>query len=231
MFSEILANLLFPPICVICHEKLRHGAICEPCLGKIPLRDSLLCGKCHASLPVGASTATCHAEFPYLLGGGADYENPAIKSLVHHLKFRNVKDAAEALGDLLSRYLARCHVPIEGRTIIPIPLSRSRERSRGYNQAELIARRLASGANGTIIDTRSLIRTRNTRPQSEIEDAAERQENLRGAFAVADPLPLRGKDILLIDDVSTTGATFLAASLALKTAGARNILALAAAKT
>jgi predicted amidophosphoribosyltransferase len=80
------------------------------------------------------------------------------------------------------------------------------------------------------VSTDILIRAKHTAPQSGTEHVAERKENIRGAFAVKDPDAVRGKNILLIDDVATSGATFLEAALTLKAAGAQKIICLAAAK-
>jgi ComF family protein len=228
MSLEFIANIFFPPVCLVCRARIRAGAVCDACFAGIAVRSGFLCGECHAFLPTAARI--CHLDFPYLLGAAGDYENRALQSLIHHLKFRYIKSAAEPLAKLLFDYLARAKIDLADYVVVPIPLSRRRARSRGFNQAELIAAHLAK-ALGLRLETKFLGRAKHAKPQSDILDVARRKENVKGVFAATDPQAIAGKNILLIDDVSTTGSTFLEASLALKAAGAKDIVALAAAKT
>jgi ComF family protein len=220
MFLETITKLIFPPICVVCRARISKGAVCTACFASIAVRRDLV----H------------NPDFPYALGAAAAYEDPVVQSLIHHLKFRGIRAAAAPLGDLLYNYTVGLSPGLEfaGCTVVPIPLSRRRERTRGYNQAELVARRFAERA-GLALETDLLVRTRHTSPQSEAASIADRRENIRGAFAVADSAAGRAKicgaNILLVDDVSTTGATFLDAARALEAASAARIAALAVAKT
>jgi ComF family protein len=246
MYTDFFVNILFPPVCLTCRKDIERGVICDNCLASIELRTG----------PPRFDSA-----LPYILGAAGHYENPALQSLIHHLKFRSIRGAAEPLAELMVRYASEVMLPANSFSentslnlaefvVIPIPLSRRRLRMRGYNQTELIARKFAAKLkNITGIDlpvaTDILIRAKHTAPQSETTSEVERQENIRGAFAIADSPAAReairsahgnsahsdGANILLIDDVCTTGSTFLEASLALKAAGAKTILALAAAKT
>jgi len=260
MIFDSFANILFPSVCIVCRGRIGRGVVCDACLADIPLREGFLCGECHAGVvwPTGTDTAAggadtallaqspCHPDFPYLLGAAADYENKTVQSLVHHLKFRSIKGAAAPLADLIVHYLRETGnrsanlaaiLRANSFTTIPIPLSPRRRRLRGYNQAELIAQRVADTLELPIVAD-ALVRAKHTKPQSDIVDVAERRENIRGAYAVSDSATraaaratIRDANILLIDDVSTTGATFLEASLALKAAGAAKIIAIAVAKT
>ncbi len=241
MSADFIANILFPPVCVACRARIARGAVCDTCFAGIELNNALMCGACHAWVvtAAGDSASPCHPDFPFMLGGAAPYENRVLQSLIHHLKFRSISIAAEPLGDLLYNYARRLPVDFavdfSDFVVMPVPLSRRRRRSRGYNQAELIARRFASRLS-LPLDTATLIRSRHAKPQSDIGDVAERRENIRGVFAVADDSgatrsTVFGKNIILIDDVSTTGSTFYEAALVLKAAGADRIVALAVAKT
>jgi competence protein ComFC len=234
MSFDFIANIFFPPVCLVCRTRVARGVICDACFAGIFVRSGFLCGECHAFLPNAATI--CHFDFPYLLGAAGNYDDAALQSLIHHLKFRSIKGAAEPLAALLFTYLERTKIDLADYIVVPIPLSRRRARSRGFNQAELIAGHLAA-ALGLPLQTKSLARTIYAKPQSDIIDVARRKENVRGGFAVVDRNAERpgggvhGKNILLIDDVSTTGATFFEASLALKAAGVKHIIAIAAAKT
>jgi ComF family protein len=163
------------------------------------------------------------------LGAATSYENPAIQSLVQALKFRRVKRAAHPLAGILIEYIASLGIIFDNSLVIPVPLSKPRLKGRGFNQAELIACPIAQ-AYGLTLNTGELIRARHAKPQSEMRNVAERRENIRGAFAVTPSTVIRGKKIVLIDDVTTSGATFLEAARALKAAGAGRIIALAVAK-
>jgi ComF family protein len=112
--------------------------------------------------------------------------------------------------------------------LIPIPLGPQRLRQRGYNQIHLLARPFGELA-GLPYAERVLIRQHDTLPQFEL-GAAERWINLRGSF-VADPSPLAGQSVLLVDDIMTTGATLDSAAIALKKAGAKRVFALTLART
>jgi ComF family protein len=234
MLIDLLTNIIFPPVCVACRKRIPRGAVCDTCLASVALHDALMCGACHAtSVDPGEvldGRSHCHPDFPFLLGGATDYENPVVAALAHNLKFRFIRGAAESLGDLLYNYATRTGIDFSDFTTVPIPLSRRRLRERGFNQAELIARRFAQN-NSSMIDTSLLVRTKYAKPQSETGSPAERRENIRGVFVVPNPDMVRGRNILLIDDVSTSGATFLEAATTLKSAGAGKIIALAVAKT
>ena len=202
------------------------------------MRSLTLCGTehRHAWLPQNLFSSACHPNFPFVLGGAGHYDTAALQLLIHNLKFRSLSIAAEPLGDLLVRYVRLLELDLAGQsfTVMPIPLSRRRRRARGYNQAELIARRFADEL-ALPLDARTLIRARHAKPQSDILNVAERRENIRGAFTVTNDACLHdtvcGKNIILIDYVSTTGSTFYEAALVLKAAGAGTIIALAVAKT
>jgi ComF family protein len=106
-----------------------------------------------------------------------------------------------------------------GAVLVPVPLSRDRERERGFNQAALLAERLARGL-GAPFRVRWLARTRATAPQTEL-DAAARRANVRGAFVAS--TAAAGADVVLVDDVLTTGATASECARALRAAGARAV--------
>jgi ComF family protein len=215
MFFEFIANVFFPPSCLACQRGLRSGLLCETCFCAIPLR----------TIPPAEDSS-----FSYRWGAAGSYSNTTLQVLIHQLKFQSRKDAAIPLGRLLVAYSSALSIDTIGYCIIPIPLSPRRRRARGFNQAELIAGFFAA-AFGLHLETKSLARVKHAKPQSETKSAAERKENIRGAFGVIQPEFVRGKNIILIDDVMTSGTTFLEASLALKKAGANDILALAVAKT
>lgn len=210
---EDALDLLFPPRCANCR---RRGA--------------LLCARCSATcrfVPAAANHEQ-HRRLasPFLAStAGAYIFEGAVREAVHTLKYNRRLSMARPLGDLLAAYLD-AH-PLAVDAIVPVPLHPARLGMRGFNQAALLAKRLARQIHLPLLDTQ-LVRIRHTSQQADLT-RAQRRENVRDAFVwqAATPPPPR---ILLIDDVLTTGATVEAAAQALHRAGARTIHALALAR-
>ena len=224
---RFLTDILFPRQCVACGKSVACETICEPCLHTIPLSQTLFCALCKARLPGGRKV--CHKNAPYILGAAASYKNPALKELVRQLKFKGVRDAADPIAELIAQYLTECRVSWAGFLIIPLPLSKKRERERGFNQAEEIARRVSLHIALPFIRG-ALVRIGHSKPQTETKTVAERRLNVRDCFAIEKPECIAGKKILLLDDVTTSGATLHEAAQVLRSAGARTIVAVVAAQ-
>lgn len=223
-----LLDLIFPPRCVHCRAYLEDGrALCADCRRWIVLHRTFFCGKCRARRY--SARELCHRGFPFLLGAAGEYEDPIMQGLIRSLKFHFVRAAAEPLGAILATYAARLRVSGSYDVILPIPLSRRRRRERGFNQSELIAQSFST-LSGIAVDTSVLQRSRHAPPQSGLRGEAERRANVAGSFDVVLPAAIRGRNIILLDDVITSGATMFEAANVLRTAGIKNILALAAAK-
>ncbi len=228
MYFDFLIDLVFPPRCVHCNTYTPRGvAACDACLKTVSLNQTLFCPVCGTRL--AENRKICHQDSPYLLGAVGNYGNEVLRYLIHNLKFRYIRDAAKPLGDFLVRYTESLHLPFENYIVIPIPLSKVRERERGFNQSRLIAEPFARHFEIPFV-ANALARAKNTRPQSEVRGVAERHKNMQNCFIVRAPELVERQNIVLIDDVSTSGATFLEAATTLKTAGARKIIALATAK-
>jgi ComF family protein len=152
------------------------------------------------------------------------YEGP-LRRAIHLLKYEGITPLARPLGERL----ALAANPFAGYdAIVPAPLHWGRRWNRGFNQADLLAREV-SRRTGIPVDRR-LLRTRPTPPQAGLS-AAERRRNLQGAFAAAgEKAAIKGKNLIVIDDVMTTGATLEACARVLKRAGAAEVAALALAR-
>jgi len=233
MNFELLASVLFPRSCLICRKYLRTDVLCEGCRRTIAVASTSFCGQCGAALPCAdpphISASPCHPAFPYVLGAAGSYDDKALTTLIHSLKFRDMRAAAAPLADLMAEYVLFLKIDLREYLVMPIPLSRQRFRARGFNQSACIAKRFAEQLL-LPLETRCLFRTKHAKPQSETENLKERKGNIRGCFTVVDTEAIRGKNIVLVDDVCTSGATFLEAAQALKSAGAAKIFALAAAR-
>jgi ComF family protein len=221
-------DLLFPPLCIICRETVREpGSLCPDCWQTISFLDGPCCVSCGLpfELDPGPDTrcATCLARPPAF-----DHARSVMRYDEHSrdpilaLKHADRHDVAPAFA----RWMARTGADLVAAAdvIVPVPLHRRRLWSRRYNQAALLARALAK-ATGKSFDPLSLIRIRRTPSQGEMPSAKARRRNVRSAFKVVPALAaaVRDSNILLIDDVLTTGATVDACARALKRSGAKTV--------
>jgi ComF family protein len=150
----------------------------------------------------------------------------AIRQAVHQLKYRNLRALAAPLAELMHEYLS--NNPVPGEVLVPVPLHHRRLRERGYNQASLLARELGRLLNLPATDD-CLIREQHSPPQARTSTVDERRRNVASAFACRNH-GLKDKQVLLIDDVATSGATLDACAAALKAAGATSVWGLALAR-
>ncbi len=202
--KALLLEIIFPPVILP---------------KDIKINGTLFCGKCHARLP--ENKKICHRDWPYRLGAVTGYDNQAVREMIWRLKYSKKSGYAEPLAGVLAQAVGKIDLNWQKFTIVPIPLSRERLASRGFNQSELLSEKLAEKI-GLSVDRNLLIRIKNTRPQVELEDHEQRKNNVAGAFAATGDA--EKKNYILIDDVSTSGATMLEAAKTLKKAGARNIV-------
>jgi len=227
-FFDSVLDIFFPSLCIKCGKNINsREVICLPCFENIPLNKSLFCGSCGARLPYGKKI--CHFDFPYILGAATTYKDETARSLVRELKFGFIKNAAHPLANLLACYVENTGFAGDDFIVVPIPLGAKRLRRRGFNQAALIAKIFAEHFSLTV-EKEGFVRQKETKPQSEMKNFESRLENARGCFRVTAPEKFSGRNIILIDDVSTSGATFLEAADSLKKSGAKKIVALAAVK-
>jgi len=144
----------------------------------------------------------------------------------YQLKYRNLRALAAPLAQMLNNYLVTNPVP--GEVLVPVPLHQKRLKERGYNQSSLLVKELAKLSSLPAMDD-CLIRQRHAPPQARTSTVDERQSNVAGAFTSRDQR-LRDKQVLLIDDVATSGATLNACAVALKAAGACSVWGLVLAR-
>ncbi len=162
------------------------------------------------------------------VASGAAYEGK-LKDLIGAFKYEGDRLLAADLACIMSNgwsILAE-HMPASNLLIVPVPLHWRRKQSRGFNQAELVGRQLAKAVS-VPLSVKAMKRTKNTRPQQEL-GRAERLTNLQGAFT-AEPAIVAGKTIVLVDDVSTSGATLVECAKAALDSGAQSVAALTIAK-
>ena len=216
-------DLLYPPTCAVCRREGRF--VCEGCEPELPELLAPYCIRC-ASPGRGVYCRLCTATLPHFDGVTAPYVHRGpVRDLVHNLKYNNVRTSASELGRLMAGRLATLNVQAD--VLAPVPLHKRRERDRGYNQSLLLARAV-SEATGIPLEERLLTRTRDTAPQVTMKSPEERRRNIEDAFECASEL--KGANLLLIDDVVTTGGTMSACAKPLKSAGAESVWGLALAR-
>jgi ComF family protein len=226
-------DLLYPAHCPVCDRTLgdgRRDPLCGECFSAVEPIVPPLCATCGLPRPTfEAGAGRCYAcltappAYDYARAAGA-YAG-VLRDAVHALKFGGVLALARPLAALVLEQQATLLGP-HVDALVPVPLAADRERSRGFNQSELLATHLAA-ASGLPTRPRWLSRRRATRPQTEL-NAGERHRNVADAFR-ASPRAA-GAHVVLVDDVVTTGATVSECARTLRAAGARTIGVLAVAR-
>jgi ComF family protein len=218
--AGILVDVVFPPVCASC--KSLGGLLCSQCESEIMWVEEPICYSCGRPQITSTNTCSdCHQR-PLPLNQirtATFYLNP-IAEVIKQFKYEGYFGLAQPLGELMLAAWPRWQHPID--LAISVPLHAARQRERGYNQSELLARFLARHLDWCV-ETAALKRIRRTRPQVGL-NMTERLANVRGAF-VSDSTLVEGKQILLIDDVRTTGSTLVAAAEVLLAAGAQSVSA------
>jgi ComF family protein len=229
LFGELagLLDLLLPPACFLCGAALPAASVpsfCPACLAALPPLVSPRCPRC--ALPYPTEEGTDHLcegclrdepAFSWVAAAGV-YEG-SLRQAVHRFKYQGTVGLDRPLGRMLAEALARQAPGWRPDLIAPVPLHRRRLGERTYNQSLLLARAL--GRQWRVpVAARLLRRTRPT-PSQQGLTAAERRQNLKGAFVTE--RPLAGERVLLVDDVLTTGATVRECSRVLRAGGAGEV--------
>ncbi len=228
-----LGDLLLPPACAVCNSLLDHGGavVCPDCLCGFEALSGPVCDRCGQPHPKAGLCPDCREEAgqPEKIRSVYAYGGP-LQEAVLNLKLQKKTRLAPFFADRIAR------ADIDGLDLkdqdflVPVPLHKSRQAARGFNQSQLIARRL-SRLVGVPVTPFHLKRTRPTPSQFQMATRKQRIMNVKNAFSVVDRHPFEGKRICLLDDVVTTGSTLRECARALFRAGAREIVAVTLART
>lgn len=213
LILDWISDLLWPLSCLGCGSP--GIRLCDTCISGLSGNGHLV----HREVP----------DLDRLLWVGL-MRTEALSRAIWHLKYRNMPQLAERLAQLLATEAGRAGIlPARGSIVVPVPLHARRLRARGYNQAGLLAEHFAAIA---LLSCRTdcLVRVRATASQVGTSDREERRANMEGAFACPNAATVRGRAILLVDDVATTGSTLSACAAALRSAGARSVTGLVLAR-
>jgi ComF family protein len=242
--AAALFTTLFPSDCRLCAEPLTNVSrlpVCLECLSAIRPIDGELCAICGERLPAALAAVSdetlcglCrHAAPPYVKATAYGSYEGGLRELIHLLKYDRVRPAANVLGRMLAEAIEDLQ-PLFGDNeilVVPVPLFVSKNRQRGFNQAELIARAAVKLMSVRFHLAPGLLKRRRE-TQSQIGlSRHQRRENLRGAFVLTKPEEIAGRQVLLIDDVMTTGTTVSECARVLRRAGASKVYVATVART
>lgn len=202
---HFLMELLFPPKCVLCREILKNGEID-------------LCRTCRSDAPEYPNRKI-KLQFLDSFAAVWYYEGNVRSSLLRY-KFYNARSYSLSYGRILAMKLLR-EYPDGFDVLTWVPVSRLRKLRRGYDQVELLAK--AVGKELGLAPVPTLKKIRNNRPQSRLKDPAARRANVLGAYRILENADVKGKCVLLLDDILTTGATAGECARMLRMAGAKEV--------
>jgi len=214
-------DIIFPPLCLRCKSYLKVNTD----------KNHLLCRACFLNIPIYEIVAYNPG---LTLAAISSYENEALRKLLYAFKYNHFLGVDAAIHTLIKRYLSGIdlakNLPHD-TIIIPIPLHKKRMRQRGFNQAERISNILGSLLGFPILKN-TLIRIKDTPPQARQKSKKERFDSLRGSFSVTENSDgLKGKTVILVDDIYTSGATMNEATKVLRRVGTKSIIGFVIAKT
>lgn len=231
--EDLLASVhfLFPNVCMICGRVLVEGKNCGE-----KMLELQICSSCLSAFPVRPSSERwfpCLSD-PYEGDPIPDlpvwalfhYEAP-VTTLLRRMKFHSKKYCGVMIGELMGMEFPS-DMPFQWDAVIPLPLSGKRMEQRGFNQADVLAKGLSEHL-GVHLCNNVIRKIRHTKQQSRFTEPSHRAENVKGAFAVDENWDITGWNILLVDDILTTGATMHEAAKILIENGASRVIGAVAA--
>lgn len=228
--KDFLLNILFPKFCFSCGKEGIY--LCEDCKSILEICQYRYClCKNPKRLTQGGRCFKCRSKQLTGLYFAMEYKNPLIKELIQKFKYHPfIKELAKPLASLIITHfqLLEDRLSLSNSVLIPIPLDKKRLRWRGFNQATEISKELSKNLNVPLVSN-CLAKIKEVQPQTKLT-AEERKENVKGIFKCKKPEVIYGKNILLVDDIYTTGSTMEEAARVLKKSGARKILGVVVAR-
>jgi competence protein ComFC len=229
-------------MCFACKKERSGGRVnqggffvCEPCRDLITVNKYFICPSCAKRNIWGILDKSCVEKIclKRFFGSPLPCKDKLVKDAIHSFKYEQAKEMAFPLANILINFLDKNNfrsIINKDMLLAPIPLYNFKERERGFNQSAEIAILIAKYYNIEFAN-HLLIKTKNTRNQADIESREDRAENIKNAFACQkDTSQIRGKTVILVDDVYTTGSTMRECAKTLKKYGAKQIWGMTLAK-
>lgn len=225
--KNIILNTIYPQFCLNCNKE--GSVICTDCLSLIEISEYTFCPFCNIPQRVSRK-GTCNSHQNKSLNGlfsACEYNQPILKKLIYNFKYSLLlKTLSPYLAYLIiAHFVTSKNQQIfnsgENTIFVPMPIHKSKKRTRGFNQSELIARDLSSVLN-IPTETNILIKTKKTQSQTKLTKE-ERLQNVKNAFKATNSELINQKIIFLVDDVFTTGSTMKEAARVLKKSGALQV--------
>jgi ComF family protein len=221
-----LLDLLYPPKCLVCGE-IGAEEVCQNCRESFRALTPPICDRCGEMISAATADILCPAcatgtSYHFTRARAAGIYDGLLRQAILNLKYGEKRRLAAPLGAYLAEFLTTEPFALETfDLLVPVPLHAARLRSRGFNQAALVALEVGKSLNLPVSEN-ALRRTRRTKAQMRLT-AAERARNIQGAFEVPNPSLVEGKSILLLDDVLTTLSTAEECARVLMNAGAKRV--------
>ena len=223
-----IINLFYPALCRACSKKINEfdRNICDDCAKKIKERLPPFCVKCGRQLkgdPESIYTCIdCRKDAPYFdQAWSACYYEGALKDLIHDFKYKKITSLSKDFTNLIINFMKKYNVGKDCQIIVSVPMHPDRLFKREINHSDILARDLGRSLK-IPYSTNTLRKIKNTSLQSKLK-RQERIKNLSSSFSLKDNSIIRDKNILLVDDLFTTGSTVNECSRVLKDAGARHV--------
>jgi ComF family protein len=218
-----LADFIYPPICFGCDAEVEEGLVCEGCRLALFTHELAVCPKCHRPCTRTAEACgQCEVQFSLARVRALGIYAPPFDKLVHAFKYSGKTKVGELLGLALAALVQQDEVLSAADIVCPVPLHAARLRERGFNQSLLLAAAISMSTRIPLAE--SLTRTRYTATQTQKTTPEKRLKNVKDAFRVRTEPDVRGKAVLLVDDVMTTGHTLDQAAQALLKGGATSVM-------
>ena len=227
-------DAILPIRCINC--KKFGDYLCRGCFGSVAIKKTFECIGCKRNTPFGQTCYLCAKtnSIDQLLIV-SDFKNPLVEKALKFFKYKFISDLELPLSVLMKKYLKlltldkKFNVFESNPLLIPVPLHPRRLNWRGFNQSELLARNIADTFQMEMA-IEVIERIGNTIPQADIKEREERLKNLNGIFKIKNKNQLVGREVLLVDDICTTGATLNECAKVLKQSGASRVVSLVIAR-
>jgi ComF family protein len=237
-FTSIL-DILFPPLCSGCKKILKPNekefGLCKECFQELKINFHFFCPVCKKRLI--NLKISCHKNAKFILGAPFEFENKTVKNIIYSLKYEHNKKGAKILAFFILQYLLSIDeiqkLNKNSFLMLPVPLHKIKERKRGYNQALILAEQIKFWKEKLDLKNKIpafKIKIKNNKSQTLQKNNKEREQNVKDVFQIKIPEKIKNKNVIIVDDVFTSGSTTKEIAKLLKRHKAKKIITLVAAK-